>query len=129
MNFLLLKASTLLLSIILFVWIFSLIRRRMLLEEYAFLWILIAAVFLILSFFHPLIDRVAYWLGIDYGPSALFLFFNVVTLFILIHFSIQLSDYKAKKRILAQEIALLKDRVEELARQRTEDRGEREDGR
>jgi hypothetical protein len=136
MNFLLLKASTLLLSIILFVWIFSLIRRRMLLEEYAFLWILIAAVFLILSFFHPLIDRVAYWLGIDYGPSALFLFFNVVTLFILIHFSIQLSDYKTKKRILAQEIALLKDRVEELARQktaigdqRTEIRGRRtEDG-
>jgi hypothetical protein len=136
MNFLLLKASTLLLSIVLFVWIFSLIRRRMLLEEYSFLWILIAAVFLILSFFHPLIDRVAYWLGIDYGPAALFLFFNVVTLFILIHFSIQLSDYKAKKRILAQEIALLKDRVDELYRrrtenggQRTEDGGQREDGR
>jgi hypothetical protein len=97
----------------------------MLIEEYSFLWILIATVFLILSFFHPLIDRVAYWLGIDYGPSALFLFFNVVTLFILIHFSIQLSDYKAKKRILAQEIALLKDRVEELARQRAEDGGRR----
>jgi hypothetical protein len=125
MNFLLLKASTFLLSVLLLVWIFSLIRRRMLIEEYSFLWILIAAVFLILSFFHPLIDRVAYWLGIDYGPSALFLFFNVVTLFILIHFSIQLSDYKAKKRILAQEIALLKDRVEELARQRTEDGGQR----
>jgi hypothetical protein len=129
MNFLLLKASTFLLSVLLLVWIFSLIRRRMLIEEYSFLWILIAAVFLILSFFHPLIDRVAYWLGIDYGPSALFLFFNVVTLFILIHFSIQLSDYKAKKRILAQEIALLKDRVEELARQRTEDGARRsEDG-
>ncbi len=125
MNFLLLKASTFLLSVLLLVWIFSLIRRRMLIEEYSFLWILIAAVFLILSFFHPLIDRVAYWLGIDYGPSALFLFFNVVTLFILIHFSIQLSDYKAKKRILAQEIALLKDRVEELARQRAEDGDQR----
>ena len=129
MNFLLLKASTFLLSVILFVWIFSLIRRRMLLEEYSFLWILIAVVFLVLSFFHPLIDRVAYWLGIDYGPSALFLFFSVVTLFILIHFSIQLSDYKAKKRILAQEIALLKDKVEEMERQRTDDGGRRtEDG-
>jgi hypothetical protein len=117
MNFLLLKASTLLLSILMFVWIFSLIRRRMLLEEYSFLWIVIAGIFLILSFFHPLIDRVAYWLGIDYGPSALFLFFNVVTLFILVHVSVQLSDYKAKKRILAQEIALLKDRVEELSQQ------------
>ena len=115
MNFLLLKASTLLLSILMFVWIFSLIRRRMLLEEYSFLWIVIAGIFLLLSFFHPLIDRVAYWLGIDYGPSALFLFFNVVTLFILIHVSVQLSDYKAKKRILAQEIALLKDKVEELS--------------
>lgn len=117
MNFLLLKASTLLLSMLMFVWIFSLIRRRMLLEEYSFLWIVIAGIFLLLSFFHPLIDRVAYWLGIDYGPSALFLFFNVVTLFILIHVSVQLSDYKAKKRILAQEIALLKDRVDELSKQ------------
>jgi hypothetical protein len=125
MNFLLLKASTFLLSVILFVWIFSLIRRRILIEEYSFLWILIAGVFLVLSFFHPLIDRVAYWLGIDYGPSALFLFFNVITLFILIHVSIQLSDYKSKKRILAQEIVLLKDRVEELERQRSEIRDQR----
>lgn len=116
MNFFLLKASTFLLSVSLFIWIFSLIRRRQLIEEYSFLWILIAGLFLGLTFFHPVIDRVAYWLGIDYGPSALFLFFNVITLFILIHFSIQLSDYKAKKRILAQEIALLKDRVEELTR-------------
>lgn len=129
MNFLLLKASTLLLSMLMFVWIFSLIRRRMLLEEYSFLWIVIAGIFLLLSFFHPLIDRVAYWLGIDYGPSALFLFFNVVTLFILIHVSVQLSDYKAKKRILAQEIALLKDKVEALSRQRSENRDQKtEDG-
>ena len=85
-------------------------------EEYSFLWIMIAGVFLGLSFFHPLIDRVAHWLGIDYGPTALFLFFNVVTVFILIHFSIQLSDYKTKKRILAQEVALLRDRVDELSR-------------
>ena len=116
MNFILLKVSTLLLSLSLFCWIFSLIRRRKLMEEYSFLWIVIAGVFLGLTFFHPLIDRVAYWLGIDYGPTALFLFFNVVTIFILIHFSIQLSDYKTKKRILAQEVALLQDRVEELSR-------------
>ena len=116
MNFVLLKISTLLLSLFLFFWIFSLIRRRRLREEYSFLWIMIAGVFLGLSFFHPLIDRVAYWLGIDYGPTALFLFFNVITVFILIHFSIQLSDYKTKKRILAQEVALLRDRVDELSR-------------
>jgi hypothetical protein len=47
---------------------------------------------------------------------SVFLFFNVVTLFILIHVSIQLSDYKSKKRLLAQEIALLRDKVEELSR-------------
>ncbi|MFH0788053.1 MAG: DUF2304 domain-containing protein [Pseudomonadota bacterium] len=97
MNFLVLKISTFFLSIFLLVWIFSLVRRRLLMEEYSFLWISIAGVFLVLSFFHPIMDKVAHWLGIDYGPSALFLFFNVVTLFILIHFSIQLSDYKSKK--------------------------------
>jgi len=115
-NFLLLKISTFFLSIFLLVWIFSLVRRRLLIEEYSFLWICIVGVFLVLSFFHPIMDKVAYWLGIDYGPSALFLFFNVVTLFILIHVSIQLSDYKSKKRLLAQEIALLRDKVEELSR-------------
>jgi hypothetical protein len=116
MNFLVLKISTFFLSVFLLVWIFSLVRRRLLIEEYSFLWICIAGVFLILSFFHPIMDKVAHWLGIDYGPSALFLFFNVVTLFILIHVSIQLSDYKSKKRLLAQEIALLRDKVEELSR-------------
>jgi hypothetical protein len=115
MNFLALKVSTFFLSVFLLVWIFSLVRRRLLMEEYSFLWICIAGVFLVLSFFHPIMDQVAHYLGIEYGPSALFLFFNVVTLFILIHVSIQLSDYKAKKRILAQEIALLQDKVEELS--------------
>jgi hypothetical protein len=113
---LLLKISTFLLSVFLLVWIISLVRRRLLIEEYSFLWICIAGIFLILSFFHPIMDKVAHWLGIDYGPSALFLFLNVVTIFILIHVSVQLSDYKSKKRLLAQEIALLRDKVEELSR-------------
>jgi hypothetical protein len=116
LNFLLLKISTFLLSVFLLVWIISLVRRRLLIEEYSFLWICIAGVFLVLSFFHPIMDKVAHWLGIDYGPSALFLFLNVVTIFILIHVSVQLSDYKSKKRLLAQEIALLRDKVEELSR-------------
>ena len=116
MNFLILKISTFLLSVFLLVWIISLVRRRLLIEEYSFLWICIAGIFLVLSFFHPIMDKVAHWLGIDYGPSALFLFLNVVTIFILIHVSIQLSDYKSKKRLLAQEIALLRDKVEELSR-------------
>lgn len=129
MNFLLLKVSTFFLSIFLLVWIFSLVRRRRLLEEYSFLWICIAGIFLLLSFFHPIMDKVAHGLGIDYGPSALFLFFNVVTLFILIHVSIQLSDNKSKKRILAQEIALLRDIVEDLSRQvQLQGRPERLDG-
>lgn len=119
MNFLVLKISTFFLSVFLLVWIFSLVRRRLLIEEYSFLWICIAGIFLLLSFFHPIMDRVAFWLGIDYGPSALFLFFNVVTLFILIHVSIQLSDYKSKKRLIAQEIVLLRDKVEELSRKTT----------
>ncbi len=116
MNFLALKISTFFLSVFLLVWIFSLVRRRLLMEEYSFLWICIAGVFLVLSFFQPIMDKVAHALGIEYGPSALFLFLNVVTLFILIHISIQLSDYKSKKRILAQEIALLRDKVDELSR-------------
>jgi hypothetical protein len=116
LNFLLLKISTFLLSVFLLVWIISLVRRRLLIEEYSFLWICIAGIFLVLSFFHPIMDKVAHWLGIDYGPSALFLFLNVVTIFILIHVSVQLSDYKSKKRLLAQEIALLRDKVEELSR-------------
>lgn len=114
MPFLTLKISTVILSVFLLAWIFSLVRRRRLMEEYSFLWICIAALFMVLSFFHPLIDRVARIFGIEYGPAALFLFLHVVTLFILIRVSIQLSDYKAKKRILAQEIALLKDRLEEM---------------
>jgi hypothetical protein len=117
MNFLLLKVSTFFLSVFMLVWVFSLVRRRLLMEEYSFLWICIAVIFLLLSFFQPIMDRVAHWLGIEYGPSALFLFFNTVILFILIRVSIQLSDFKSKKRILAQEITLLRERIEELSGQ------------
>ena len=45
MNFLILKVSTFFLSVFLLIWIISLVRRRLLIEEYSFLWICIAGVF------------------------------------------------------------------------------------
>lgn len=117
MDFLLLKGTTLVLSLLLLIWVFYLVRKRLLMEQYAFLWIIISSLFIVLSLFHPLMDRVGRFFGIEYGPSALFLFLNSLMLVILIHFSVQLTDYQNKKRIMAQEIALLNERLERLEKE------------
>ncbi len=117
MDFFLLKGTTLVLSLLLLIWVFYLVRKRLLMEQYAFLWIIISSLFIVLSLFHPLMDRVGRFFGIEYGPSALFLFLNSLMLVILIHFSVQLTDYQNKKRIMAQEIALLNERLERLEKE------------
>jgi hypothetical protein len=53
-------------------------------------------------------------MGIYYPPAALFLIGFGFTLLILMNFSVLVSDLTDRNKCLAQEIALLKQEVEEL---------------
>jgi len=95
-------------SLGLVVTIVALIRKRRLAEEYSLLWLLVGMAFLAISFFRSLIEDIANFLGIDYGPSAIFLIAIFFIMWLLLRFSLIVSDLAKQSRTLAQEIALLR---------------------
>jgi len=98
--------------------IFELVRRRRLREKYAVLWILVGVVVLGLGLFPTALNRVAITFGVANGVS-LVLFFGVMFLLLLcLHLSWEASRLEDETRVLAEEVALLRLRLDE----RTEDR-------
>lgn len=93
--------------------IVELIRRGRLREEYAFVWLGAALVFLALSIWRGAFDALARMLGIAYAPSLLILGILFFGFIYLLHFSITVSRLTSENKRLAQELALLAKRVEE----------------
>ena len=77
-------------SLFLFVYVFNLIRRQKIRDEYSLIWFAVALFFLVIYISRPLIDTIAAFLGIEYGPAALFLIIITVVLWVLIRFSMLL---------------------------------------
>ena len=100
-------------SLIILVVVVDLIRRGMLKEQYALLWIASAIVLMILSVWRGLLDIIASILGVAYPPSFLFLVAFLFLLLIVLHFSVVISNISEKNKKLSQEVALLKTMFEE----------------
>jgi hypothetical protein len=95
-------------SLIFFIFILELIRKRRIKEAYSLLWLLFGLAFIILSIFRNLLNKISWFLGIAYPPAALFLVSIVAFLFILIQFSVVISNQNDKIKELSQELGLLK---------------------
>jgi hypothetical protein len=99
-------------SAALLLYILEMVRRRRLREEYSILWLFGSALILILSLKQTWLDRLAHMVGIAYPPSFLFLVGILFILLILIHFSIAISKLHQMNKKIAQELALLKQRLD-----------------
>lgn len=96
------------------VFILRLVRRRQLRAKYAMLWVSVGSVLAVLATFPVLANRAARLAGVDYQPAAL-LFGAVAFLFLLVvHFSWELSRLEDRSRTVAEELAMMRRRVEEL---------------
>lgn len=100
---------SILFSFFLLVLIVYLIRKKKIREEYAILWIAIFFVFLILSLFRGIIDKISLLLGIQYQPASLFLILIGCTFLLMFHFSLVISDLKKKINSMATALAILEE--------------------
>ncbi len=104
--------------------IFELIRSRRLQERYALLWLVTGAVILLLSVWRDALRLVAEQIGIAYPPSALFVLGFFFILVVLLHYSTVISELSERNVRLAQDIALVEERLrvheQEPARARAE---------
>jgi hypothetical protein len=97
-------------STLLLVGLFELVRQRRLLERYALLWMGSALALLVLSIWTGLLTKLANAVGIFYPPSALFVFAFGFILILLLHFSVAVSKLADQNKVLAQQLALLEER-------------------
>jgi hypothetical protein len=98
-------------AIIFLIVIFELIRSRRLQERYALLWLITGGVILLLSVWRDALRLVAEQIGIAYPPSALFVVGFLFILVVLLHYSTVISELAERNVRLAQDIALLEERM------------------
>lgn len=99
-------------SSIILLYILEMVRRRRLRTEYSILWLLGSIVMLLFSLNKGWLDSASHVVGIFYPPSFLFLIGMLFVLLILIHFSITVSTLYQMNKKIAQELALLKNKIE-----------------
>ena len=87
------------------------IRKRKLLEEYSILWLVIFSVFLLVAIFGAFLENVSRFFGILYPPAAMFIILIIGIFFLLLHFSIVISDMKRKINKLSINNALLEQKI------------------
>ena len=103
-------------SILLLVFVFELIRRGRLKEEYALLWLLSGVVILIFSIFPNLLGIMSRTMGMYY-LTALFVVSFLFLLLIVLHFSTVLSGLSERNKDLTQELSILEFRFKQLDKQ------------
>ena len=97
--------------------VFHLIRSRRLRERYALLWLLTGLVLLALSAWRGGLNTIAGWLGVSgYPPAILFAAAIMFVIAVLLHYSTVLSKLTDDNVLLAQEVALLRTRLDAVER-------------
>ena len=100
-------------SLIILVFVFDLLRRGVLKEKYAVLWLLVAGIGLVFAVVPGLLDWLGSVLGIGAPVNLLFFVLGVVLVLVSVQLSYELSRHEARIRRLAEEVALLKQRVDD----------------
>ena len=90
----------------------ELLRRRQLKEKYAVLWLGVGVGMLVLGAFPGLLDRVADLVGVKDPPNLLLFAAALLLLLVCVHLSWEASRLEEKTRTLAEELALLKQKLD-----------------
>ena len=100
-------------SVVAFLFVLELVRRRRLREEYSWLWLLTAGAMVVLVVWYRLLIVITHVVG-AVTPLNTLLVCAVLFLFaIAVHYSVIISRLATQVKNLAQELALLSSRVEE----------------
>lgn len=101
-------------SVITLVFIIDLLRRGVLKEKYAVLWLSVAGIALVLSVFPGLLEWITATLGFEVPANLLFFGTIVVLVLVAVQLSYELSSHEAKIRRLAEEVALQQQEIQRL---------------
>lgn len=88
--------------------VIELLRRGVLREKFAALWLLVSVAIVIMAIFPTTLTWLADLLGVEVPSNLLFLMGGVLLLLVSVQLSHEVSRVEARTRRLAEEIALLR---------------------
>ena len=100
-------------SVVAFLFVLELVRRRRLREEYSWLWLLTAGGMVLLAVWYRLLVVITHVVGAVTPLNTLLLCAILFLFAIAVHYSVIISRLTTQVKNLAQELALLSSRVEE----------------
>jgi hypothetical protein len=92
------------------------VRRWRLKEQYSLLWLVLAVAMVVPAAAPDLVEWTADRLDVIYAPSLLFFAGLAVVALMLFHYSLEISRLSDQNRELAQELGLLRARLDEPPR-------------
>lgn len=98
-------------AVLVFAFIIVLLRRGLLKEKYAVLWLLFAAVTFILAVVPGALRWISDLLGVDIPSNLIFFATLVLLILVSIQMNYELSRHEARIRRLAEEVALLRQQL------------------
>lgn len=107
------KVLALVVGLSVFLLIVELVRRRKLRENYAWLWLLTGTTVLVLAVWYDFLLLLSHLLGATVPVLTLFFFSTLFLALIALYYSVKISTLSDQVKVLAQEVALLRGRVEE----------------
>ncbi len=111
---------SILICIFLLAYVFELVRRRYLNEEYSVTWLVTGVLMLVLSISDELLQGISKLVGATLYTSTLFFFGMLFLVVICLHFSIRISALTNQVRTLTQDIGILYKERETLKERLTE---------
>ena len=105
-------------SCLILIVVIDLIRREKLRARYSLLWLLAGVIFLVFSLWGDLLYLTASAVGIYSSTNALFFIGFIVTVVILLYFSVIISGLSLENKKLIEKLSILSWRVEELEKKR-----------
>ena len=106
------------LSVLFLIAVLELVRRRKLIEEYSFLWIVVAVLLLAVSIWRELLHAAARELGVHEPPNVLLIALTAVVLVALLAVSVILSHQRRQIDRLIEETSILGAEIRHLREDR-----------
>jgi len=101
-------------ALVTFIFVGDLLRRGVLKEKYAVLWLLFAGTALFFAIFPSVLVKISAFLGVAAPVNLLFFVTIVLLVLVSVQVSYELSRHEARIRRLAEEIALLEQRTKDI---------------
>lgn len=93
--------------------IFRLIVKGRLREEYSIVWILCTIILIVFAVWRKGLEQISLLLGVYYPPSLIFIGAIFAIILFLVHLSVVISKLQNQIKTLAQEVAYLKQQIDQ----------------